>query len=145
LTILSPHWTDAGSTTELSESATTDTLNTAFIAGIVPSSGTGTSQYSGGANNLPRLLEDWRSANLNLNTSIVCLYNSTWATGQFLLPGNYYYAPAVRNFTFNPIFTNSAGMPPGTPNICRLIRSSWCNPQPNNTSYPDITMDFVPH
>ena len=97
---------------------------TAMIAGIVPSTGTGTTQNSGGAMNFPRLLEDWRSATLTLNTSIVCLYSSTWATGRFLIPGNYYYAPATRNFAFDQNYTISAKMPPGTPNICRLIRAT---------------------
>jgi hypothetical protein len=149
ITILSPSWLDSGSTstksTELGETAGNDTINAAIIAGIVASTGTGSSQYSGGANNLPRLLEDWSSSTLTLNTSIICLFNSTWATGQFQLPGAYYYAPNVRNFAFNQNYTSSAGMPPGTPNICRLIRSSWCNPMPNDVSYPDITMSFVPH
>jgi len=144
LTILSPHWTDSGSYSELGEAATSDTVNCAVIAGIVPSTGTGATQYSGGANNFPRLLEDWRSATLTLNTSMICLFSSTWATGRFVLPGTYYYAPGVRNFAFNQNYATSSGMPPGTPNICRLIKANWCNPRPNDITYPDVTLDFVP-
>jgi hypothetical protein len=36
-------------------------------------------------------------------------------------------------------------MPPGTPNICRLVRASWCNPPPATVTYaPSPTLDFVP-
>jgi hypothetical protein len=144
ITILSPSWTDAGTATELGEVASSDTVNTAMIAGIVPSTGTGSTQYSGGANNYPRLLEDWRSAVLTLNTSMICLYNSTWATNMFQLPGHYYYAPATRNFAFDQNYTISSKMPPGTPNICRLIRATWSNPPPGVTNYtPSPTLDFV--
>ncbi len=151
LTILSPHWVDYGTklpnnnSSELGQSALNDTVNTAIIAGIVGSTGTGSTQYSGGANNLPRLLEDWTSATLTLNTSIVCLYNSSWATGKFVLPGTYYYAPSQRNFSFDQNYTISTKMPPGTPNICRLVRAAWCNPPPGTVTFaPSPTLDFVP-
>ena len=84
VTFLSPSWQDSGSTssysTELGETAVSATYNTAMIAGNVPSTGTGSTNYSGGVNNLPRLLEDWSSATLTANTSFVCLFSSTWAT-----------------------------------------------------------------
>jgi hypothetical protein len=145
ITILSPHWSDALDLTALAETATSDTVNTAIIAGIVPSTGTGSTQYSGGANNFPRLLEDWSNATLTLNTSMVCLFSSTWATGKFVLPGTYYYAPATRNFSFDLNYTSSAKLPPGTPKICRLIRATWCNPMPGDITYaPSPTLDFVP-
>ncbi|HEX3798266.1 MAG TPA: hypothetical protein VH413_06145 [Verrucomicrobiae bacterium] len=166
LTILSPSWQDYGPTytngtkksggktvpnvvsSELAQNAANDTVNAAIIAGIVPSTGTTASTYSGGANNLPRLLEDWGnsvSATLTLNTSIVCLYNSTWATGPFVLPGTYYYAPSQRNFSFDLNYTLSSKMPPGTPNICRLVRAAWCNPPPQTVTFaPSPTLDFVP-
>jgi hypothetical protein len=139
-------------TSLLAQQATSDTVNTAIIAGIVASTGTSSSSYSGGANNLPRLLEDWgngsssgANADLTLNTSIVCLFNSTWATGPFVLPGQYYYAPMHRNFSFDLNYTQSAKMPPGTPNICRMVRAAWCNPPPGNISFaPSPTLDFVP-
>ena len=143
LTILSPNWSDGSSLLKaLNQTAKSDTVNTAIITGIVASTGTGSSQYSGGANNLPRLLEDWSNFTLTLNTSIVCLFNSTWATGQFILPGNYYYAPGTRNFSFDQNYTTAAGMPPGTPNICRMIRANWCNPPPGVINYSNVT-DFV--
>ena len=153
ITILSPNWVDKASSGsvdswhELGIDAANDTVNTAMIAGIVPSTGTGGTQNSGGAMNFPRLLEDWGSsvhATLTLNTSIVCLFNSTWATGRFVIPGTYYYAPYHRYFAFDLNYTSSAKMPPGTPNICRLVRAAWCNPPPGTISYaPSPTLDFV--
>jgi hypothetical protein len=118
-----------------------------MIAGIVPSTGTGSTDYSGGANNFPRLLENWStgSTTLTLNTSIVCLFSSTWATSPFQVPGNYYDAPHLRQFSFDLNYTSSAKMPPGTPNICRLIRADWCNPPPGDVTFaPSPTLDFVP-
>ena len=115
LTILSPAWVDSGSATQLNQNSTSDTLNTAIITGNVPSTGSGSSQFSGGVSNLPRLLEKWNSATLTLNTSLVCLFNSTRATGQFVLPGTYYLPPIVRQFSFDQNFLWPSGMPPGTP------------------------------
>lgn len=148
VTILSPGWSDAQATsssgTRLSINAQDDTVNTAMIAGIVPSTGTSSTTYSGGANNFPRLLENWSGDNLWLNTSIVCLFASTWANTPYRLSG-YYFNPPTRHFAFDQNYMSSSKMPPGTPNICRLIRANWCNPQPGTTNYPSVTLDFVPH
>ena len=64
--------------------------------------------------NLPRLLEDWSSDNLYLNTSMICLYSSAQATAQFQPPGNYYFPP-TRHFSFDQNFLNLNTLPPGTP------------------------------
>jgi hypothetical protein len=145
ITILSPSWNDSQGNGSLSyRNASSDTVNAAFIAGIVPSTGTGSSQYSGGVNNYPRLLENWSSSTLTLNTSIVCLFQSASATGQFVLPGTYYYAPQLRQFSFDLNYMNAAKMPPGTPNICKVVRSQWCNPPPGVTNFTmPATIDFV--
>jgi hypothetical protein len=149
LTILSPSWSDAnarnsGSSKNPSTSSSADTVNCAIIAGNVSTTGTSGTTYSGGANNLPRLLENWSGDNLYLNTSLVCLFNSQWANSQFQQPGIYYSAP-TRYFSFDLNYTQSGGMPPGTPNICRAIRSAWCNPTPGDTNFNySFVTDFVP-
>src|SRR6185437_1899029 len=67
LTILSPNWSDAHtltsgfSTGSGSWDANNMTVNAAILTGIVPSTGTSTTTFSGGVHNLPRLLEDWSS------------------------------------------------------------------------------------
>ncbi|MDB6122472.1 MAG: hypothetical protein JWQ71_1465 [Pedosphaera sp.] len=139
LTLLSPSWSDTKCTNGLSARiASKMTLNAAIIAGCVYSTGPGATTYSGGVNNLPRLLEDWSPGGvgivLTLNTSIVNLYNSTAVTHQFQNPGAYYKAPS-RDFNFDQNFNFPDKLPPGTPAMRQIVRSSWCNPPPNTTNY----------
>ena len=126
LTVLSAHWTDASSyTTYFQQSAfnaVDDTINAVIMTGTVASTGTGSTNFSGGLHNLPRLLENWSSANLWLNTSIIRLWDSQWATNQFRNPlgfspppVNPYYNPPTRHFSFDPNLLNNAKIPPGIP------------------------------
>src|SRR5205807_1791618 len=89
--------------------------------------------FSGGVMNLPRLLEDWSSSTLTLNTSIVNMFASQIATNQFKNPGTYYWAPSSRNFSFNTNFL--AKQPPGTPNLNVIVRSTWAAPPPNTLNF----------
>ena len=143
LTILSGNWVDANSGATLGSSgggvrtAINDTVNAAILTGIVPSAGSGATTFSGGAMNLPRLLEDWGNGGavtLTLNTSIVNLFASTRATNQFQNPGNYYYAP-TRQFSFDQNFLQYSRQPPGTPMLCAILRSKWAVPPPNTVNY----------
>jgi len=143
LTILSSNWNDANANKTLGSSgggirtAAFDTVNAAIMAGIVPSTGSGGTQFSGGAMNLPRLLEDWgngTSQTLTLNTSIVNMYASTRATNQFENPGAYYFAP-IRQFSFDQNFLKFNRQPPGTPMIGVVLRSKWAAPPPNTVTY----------
>jgi hypothetical protein len=116
ITLLSGAWRDSNSGGSLgSRSASSTTVNAAMLAGIVYSTGPAQAHYSGGVMNLPRLLEDWSSVTLTLNTSIVNLYNSVQAPAQFVFPGTYFYAPNVRNFNFDANFLDFRKLPPGTP------------------------------
>jgi len=138
LTILSQKWDDSKSSSGFSNrNATNTTVNAAIITGIVYSGGSdGSSPFSGGVMNLPRLLEDWGngSVKLTLNTSIVNLFNSIKATGPFQNPGNYYYAP-TRDFNFDPNFKDPDKLPPGTPTLGVVLRARWATPPPNTTTY----------
>lgn len=129
LTVLSSHWSDAVSFTSTysqgnANYTATDnnTINAAIITGTMPSTGTNGSTFSGGFHNLPRLLENWSSKNLWLNTSIIRLWNSQMATNQFRnpagfspLPVNPYYNPPTRHFNFDTNFLNDSKTPPGAP------------------------------
>ena len=87
--------------------------------------------------NLPRLLESWTSINLWLNTSIVCLYNSMYATNTFISPGgagSYYNAP-TRHFSFDLNYFDPAKQPPGIPTALVPIRKNWTVPPPNTVTY----------
>ncbi len=141
LTILSPNWVDSQSKIALGGSgknvAASDTVNAAILTGIVPSTGSGSSQFSGGVMNLPRLLEDWGnggSVTLTLNTSIVNLFASNRATNQFQNPGVYYYAP-TRQFSFDLNFLNYTKQPPGTPMLGYVLRGKWAVPPPKTVNY----------
>ena len=138
LTILSSKWSDNNSFGSFSSggswTANADTINAAILTGIVPSTGTDSMHFSGGVHNLPRLLEDWGSVQLTLNTSIINLYNSTKATGVFRNPGTYYYPP-TRKFSYDLNFSDPTKVPPGIPCALVALRYSWATPPPNTVNY----------
>jgi hypothetical protein len=141
LTILSTKWSDSNSLyTPYSSSspkwdaASTNTVNAAFITGIVPSTGTDNMHFSGGVHNITRLLEDWSSSRLVINSSIVNLFNSTIATGQFLNPGTY-YGPPTRDFNYDLNFSDPNKVPPGMPCALVALRFNWASPPPNTVTY----------
>lgn len=137
-TVLSSAWNDANSAGSLSSRvAVNTTVNAAIISGVVYSDPADGSPFSGGAMNMPRLLEHWgngSSTKLTLNTSIVNLYNSVYATANWATPGTYYYAP-IRDFNFDQNFTDMTKLPPGTPMLSAFIRGRWANPPPGNVTY----------
>lgn len=119
LTLLSSAWRDSTSSSSVGTSrnaSLSNTVNAAILTGDVPSTGTSYTAYSGGVQNLPRLLEDWTGCDLWLNTSIVRLFASTKATGRFQLVGIYYFAP-IRHFSFDQNYLDAAKLPPGSPPI----------------------------
>jgi hypothetical protein len=143
LTVLSGNWTDAHSNDTFGNGvrvAADTTINAAILTGVVYSTGSSDTQFSGGVHNLPRLLESWSTSSgtsyktLTLNTSIVNFFNSVRATHQFETPGNYYYAP-TRQFSFDLNFLDYTKQPPGTPMLGYVLRSKWVVPPPNTTTY----------
>jgi hypothetical protein len=138
LTILSSAWSDSLSgSTYTSRQAANTTVDAAILTGIVPSTGSGSTQFSGGVHNLPRLLEDWNSPStktLTLNTAIMNLFNSTRATHMFINPGTY-YDPPTRQFSYDLNFLNPAKQPPGVPCTLVPIRMNWASPPPSTLTY----------
>ena len=138
LTILSGAWADSKSSSSYTARQASDTtVNAAILTGIVPSTGSSSSQFSGGVHNLPRLLEDWNSPStrtLTLNTAIMNLFNSTIATHQFVNPGTY-YDPPTRQFSYDLKFQNPAQQPPAIPCALILVRVNWAAPPPNTVTY----------
>jgi hypothetical protein len=119
ITILSGNWND-GTTSKL-PSASTTTINAAILAGIVPSTN---SNYSGGVENFLRTLENWGSATLWYNGSIVVMFPSQYATNFWVQTGNYYGAPN-RAWAFDTNFVQQAGLPPLTPQSKGVVRANW--------------------
>jgi hypothetical protein len=116
ITILSSNWQDgqSGESYGVRGLAANMTVNAALVVGNVPSTGTTTTTYSGGVQNLTRFLEDWSNSDFVLNTSLVCLFSSEMATNQFQFPGAY-FNPPVRQWGFDVTFLNLSRLPPGTP------------------------------
>jgi len=136
-TLLSANFTDSASSGSYSSRVAADTtVVAAIVSGNVVSTGSpsGTTGYSGGANNLCRLLEAWSGRTYTLNGSLVCLFNSAMAVQPFQNPGVYYSAP-TRNINFDPNFLDSTRLPPGTPAVRALVRGKWVVPPVNTVNY----------
>ncbi len=121
VTILSNNWSDSNASQALSKrTATPTTVNTAILAGDVPSDSTaGTA--SGGAHNFPRFLENWNNINFTYWGSLVEAYksaefNGAWQTGQV-----YYWPNRMWNFDINFI----ANPPPGSASGIQFSRGRW--------------------
>jgi hypothetical protein len=124
ITLLSNGWTDDANATSSRgnfHDASSTTVNAAFLSGIVK---TDSSSYSGGVENFPRFLENWSGDTLTYNGSMVVMFYSKIATGDWRGTGGY-YNPPTRNWAFDLNFLNPAKLPPGTPAFRVLIRGDW--------------------
>lgn len=135
VTILSDLWKDNDALLgiDLNRKAQHTTVNAAFLAGIVE---TTNSVYSGGVENFPRFLEDWANKKFTYNGSMVVMFPSKYATGNWVDPGeeNDIYNPPVRLWSFDRNFYDITKLPPATPMIRTLVRSTWTMTKPNSTS-----------
>jgi hypothetical protein len=73
----------------------------------------GESRLSGGMHNFPRFLENW-TARWNFVGSLIPLYHSTQAVGQYNAESTI-YGPPIRNWAFDITFTDPTKLPPSTP------------------------------
>ena len=127
VTILSNNWQDSNSNGALNaRMATATTVNTAILAGDIPSNYNGNLTASGGAHNFPRFLENWNNVNFTYYGSLVEAFRSESGTGLWQT-GNVYYWPN-RNWNFDTNFLTQ--QPPGYPNGVQLSRGRW---QRNNS------------
>ncbi|HZL42185.1 MAG TPA: hypothetical protein VFD66_02760 [Verrucomicrobiae bacterium] len=126
ITILSQNWNDNDAGTTLAQRAAANTtVNAAFLGGIVETTAVGSSKYySGGVENFPRFLEDWSNRSLTYNGSMVVMFDSRFATNLWQQTGNY-YNPPLRKWAFDVNFLNQAKLPPGTPQVRKLVRGQW--------------------
>jgi len=93
-------------------------ISAAFLTGIVSTTGTNNSQYSGGVENYPRFHERWSGKSLRYRGSIVALFESEVATGTW---HDAKYGAPRREWGFNSMFGTQRRYPPGTP-IIRTFR-----------------------
>lgn len=121
-TVLSNNWNDANSALpKSSRVASATTVNVAYMTGNKVSGYGGGTSYSGGYENLPRFLETWSGKPFNWKGSSVCLWQSRQATGYW----GSYYDPPDRNWVFDTDFLDPTKLPPGTPLISVLQKTSW--------------------
>ncbi len=120
--VLSNAWTDS---TNISTppNATSTTINAAIVSGIVPTSSSysGATSYSGGAENFPRLLENWSGQTFTYYGSMVELYQSQQSTGRW--GKNNVYSAANRNWHFDTLFYTQP--PPGSLQIVTYAKQRW--------------------
>ena len=126
VTILSNSWDDNRSTYSLNYRPASDTtVNTAIVAGFLPSGWVDPVThvqygYSGGLNNFPRFLEDWSNDTFTYNGSMIELFTSQIATGEWDT-GNI-YAPPHRVWDFDSKFVDSP--PPGSLDAVSISRGA---------------------
>ena len=72
------------------------------------------SRLNGGMHNFPRFLENWGSQRFNFIGSLIPLYHSTQAVGQYNADSTI-YSPPTRDWAFDITFTDPNKLPPGTP------------------------------
>ena len=121
VTLLSNNWQDSNSSKGLNQRiASNTTVNAALVAGNVPTGSQGTN-YSGGAENFVRFLEDWTGKTFTYYGSMLQLYASKYATGTW---GNAnVYAPANLKWYFDEKFTLNA--PAGTAVMISYVQQRW--------------------
>lgn len=125
VSILSNSWNDtnAQSGDPLSDRAATNTtVNTAIIAGIVPTAPSGgDGSYSGGAENFPRFLETWSGVKLTYYGSMIELYKSQQSIGKWGSAN--VYNPPTRQWYFDTNFRTNP--PPGSIMLYSYIKGKW--------------------
>lgn len=118
VTLLSGNWADSASSNSVtSRIATNTTVNAAIVAGDVA---TANGNYSGGAENLVRFLENWTGKRFTYYGSLVEIYHSRQATGTWG-KANVYTQPS-EYFYYDTNFQSSS--PPGN-----LVLASYLQQQ----------------
>jgi hypothetical protein len=119
VTVLSNTWNDSNSALAISSrTASNTTVNAAVMTGNRNTAG---SQYSGGVENLVRFLENWTGKNFTYAGSLVCLWESQYARGNWVYGAPVYTAPN-RNWSYGIDMNN---LPPGTPCVRDIKRLMW--------------------
>ena len=111
--ILSNAWNDGAS----SHDASSTTINTAIVAGNVP---TTTASYSGGIENFSRFHENWSGDYLTIYGALALLFDSEQATGPWNAAS---YSPPNRRWYYDTLFLDRN--PPGFHVARTYERGRW--------------------
>lgn len=109
--------------------ANNTTVNVSILTGNIETTGT---DYNGGLENLPRFLENWSGKTFRWRGSMVNLWNSRQATGNW---NNSYYAPPIRDWAYDPDLDDPANLPPESPMIRIFQRTGW---KESDVSYANL-------
>ena len=121
ITLLSNAWQDNNSAKGLNQrTASNTTINAALVAGNVPTGSKG-SNYSGGAENFVRFLEDWTGKTFTYYGSMLQLYASAYGIGAWGKAN--VYLPAQLKWYFDDNFTLTG--PPGTAVMISYVQQRW--------------------
>lgn len=121
VTLLSNSWQDSNATKGLNQRvASNTTVNAAIVTGNVPTGSQG-KNYSGGAENLVRFLEDWTGRTFTYYGSMLQLYSSAYGNGIWGKAN--VYAPAQLQWYFDDNFTLNA--PAGTAVMISYVQQRW--------------------
>jgi Tfp pilus assembly protein PilX len=127
ITFLSGNWDDSKSTwSKDSRVATQTTVNASILTG---NTNTTSSNYNGGLENLPRFLEKWTGVKFIYKGSLVNLWNSQKATGNW---NGTYYSPPIREWSYDTDLDDPNKLPPETPMVRIFQRTGW---QQSHVSY----------
>jgi Tfp pilus assembly protein PilX len=133
VTLLSPNWLDANSFSSpgsiSGRTATDSYYRVAIAAGKsipFPQPAWGAEDFGtdGGMHNFLRYLEDRGGTNVYYAGSLISMYYSQYATGNFKCCNSVYGAP-TRNYFFDTQFLNPANLPPGTPMFQDVVSLSY--------------------
>jgi hypothetical protein len=133
VTLLSPNWSDSNSFANpalaTNRNATDSYYRVAIAAGKSipfpqPSWGAEDFGTDGGMHNFLRYLEDRSGTNVYYAGSLISMYYSQYATGNFKCCNSVYDAP-TRNYFFDTQFLNPNNLPPGTPMFQDVVSLSY--------------------
>ncbi|MFQ5847627.1 MAG: PilX N-terminal domain-containing pilus assembly protein, partial [Candidatus Methylomirabilales bacterium] len=118
ITVLSTNWgpnnsDSKGAQVTSNRPASNTTVNAAFALG--PNAESAVGQGNGQLENVIRFLENWNGKTFTYNGSIIALWHSLQATGNWRCCGNAgdnYYRPPNRNWAYDPLFNTN--LAPGT-------------------------------
>ena len=113
VTALSAGWSDANAALDIADRvASADIrINAGLLVGNTPASAT---DFSGGAQNLVRYLENWEGRSVTFHGSFGRLFDAKMFTRPFQQPGSIYLIPDLRTFSYDKNLTANSG-PPGSP------------------------------
>lgn len=118
--VLSVAWDDSKGAGQLPAAQ-----KTAVAAAIITGSyDTTQGHYNGGFENLVRFHENWDGIECVIRGSFVDIYDSKIAKGRWSYGGDVYTAP-IRNWDYDPDFSDVGSLPPFTPMVNYIKAVAW--------------------